>query len=94
MTTFNSVFDALADTPTQATNLKLRAELLHHIQQQLQPLEQSQQQLAKLCGITQPRLNDLLQGKISKFSLDALVNIQAQLDMNLQGQSTLHFAWA
>lgn len=94
MTTFNSVFDALTDTPLQTTNLKLRAELLQHIQQQLKALPQNQQQLAQLCGITQPRLNDLLQGKISKFSLDALVNIQSQLDIQLQGQSTLHFAWA
>lgn len=94
MTRFNSIFDALSDTPTQATNLKLRAELLQHIQQQLRILNRNQQQLAQLCGITQPRLNDLLQGKISKFSLDALVNIQSQLDIQLQGQSTLHFAWS
>ncbi|UNU73363.1 XRE family transcriptional regulator [Moraxella nasovis] len=76
---FNSVFDALSDTPGQSANLKLRAQLMSHIQKLISEMDGTQAQIAKECGITQPRLNDLLQGKISKFSLDALVNINANL---------------
>jgi len=39
----------------------------------------TQAQAAEHCGITQPRVNDLLRGRISRFSVDALVNIAASL---------------
>ena len=35
----------------------------------------TQSEAAKHCGVTQPRINDLLRGRVSRFSLDALVNI-------------------
>ena len=35
----------------------------------------TQTEAAKQCGVTQPRMNDLLRGRVSRFSLDALVNI-------------------
>jgi predicted XRE-type DNA-binding protein len=39
----------------------------------------TQAEAAKRCGVTQPRINDLLRGRISRFSLDALVNIASAL---------------
>jgi predicted XRE-type DNA-binding protein len=39
----------------------------------------TQLEAAKQCGVTQPRINELLRGRISRFSLDALVNIAASL---------------
>ena len=39
----------------------------------------TQKEAAKRCGVTQPRMNDLLRGRITRFSLDALVNIAAAL---------------
>lgn len=77
--TFQSVFDAISDTPEQSANLKLRAELMQHLQKHIASLSGTQKEIAQSCGITQPRLNDLINGKISKFSLDALVNIHAKL---------------
>ena len=38
-----------------------------------------QAEAAKRCGVTQPRINDLLRGRIARFSLDALVNIASAL---------------
>jgi predicted XRE-type DNA-binding protein len=35
----------------------------------------TQTEAAQRCGVTQPRINDLLRGRVSRFSLDALVNI-------------------
>lgn len=75
MTQFNSVWDALEDTHEQAKNMTLRSELMIAITEQLKTFSGTQSEKAKRLGITQPRLNDLLQGRINKFSLDALVTI-------------------
>lgn len=81
--TFSSAFDALCDTPIEAANMRLRADLMLHISQLIQENGWTQKQAAEHCGLTQPRINDLLTGKINKFSLDALVNIHAQLGQNV-----------
>jgi len=73
--TFSSVWDALADTPEQAANLRARAELMRQIAAVIEGNDWKQSQAAMHCGVTQPRINDLLRGRVSRFSLDALVNI-------------------
>lgn len=73
--TYNSVWDALADTPEQAANLRARAELMQKIAEIVQKSGWTQAEAATRCGVTQPRMNDLLRGRVSRFSLDALVNI-------------------
>ena len=72
---YASVWDALADTPEQAANLRARAELMQQIAAVVKDKDWTQAEAAKRCGVTQPRINDLLRGKVSRFSLDALVNI-------------------
>lgn len=83
MTKYKSAFDAIMDTPIQSANLKMRSELMSHIQAIIHDMHGTQAQIARKCGITQPRLNDLLNGKVSKFSLDALVNINASLEQEI-----------
>ena len=73
--TFNSVWDALADTPEQGANLRARAELMRQIAAVIEANGWKQSDAALHCGVTQPRINDLLRGRVSRFSLDALVNI-------------------
>jgi predicted XRE-type DNA-binding protein len=73
--TFDSVFDALADTPAEAANMKVRSELLAALKCRVEAWGLPQAAAAARLGITRPRLNDLLRGKLSKFSLDALVNL-------------------
>lgn len=77
--TFTSVFDAVTDTPEQSANLQARAELMQQIADIIQANAWTQIEAAQHCGITQPRINDLLKGKLSKFSLDALFNIATAL---------------
>jgi predicted XRE-type DNA-binding protein len=72
---YASVWDALADTPAEAANLRARAELMQQIAAIVEENEWTQVDAAKNCGVTQPRINDLLRGRVSRFSLDALVNI-------------------
>lgn len=81
--TCTSAFDALCDTPIEAANLRLRADLMMHISDIIKQNGWTQKQAANHCGLTQPRINDLLNGRVDKFSLDALVNINAQLGQTL-----------
>ena len=81
--TFTNVWDALADTPEQAANLQARAELMRQIVALVKTQDWTQTEAAAHCGVTQPRMNDLLNGRISRFSLDALVNIATALGQRM-----------
>jgi predicted XRE-type DNA-binding protein len=76
---FANVWDAIADNPEEAANLSLRSELMDEIETIIKQSGWTQKEAAKRCGVTQPRINDLLRGRISRFSIDALVNIAAAL---------------
>ena len=76
---YASVWDAIADTPEQAANLRARADLMRKIEAHLKKHNWTQAEAARRCGVTQPRINDLLRGRLSRFSLDALVNIATAL---------------
>jgi len=88
MQTFSSVWDAIEDTPHQAENMKLRSALMHALSTHIRHAGLSQSQAAKLLGVTQPRVSDLMRGKITLFGLDALVNmvVAAGLQVHLQVQ--------
>ena len=88
--TFDDVFDAIADTPAEAANMKARADLLTAVKAQVQSWGLTQSAAAGRLGITRPRLNDLLQGKLGKFSLDALVNLATAAGLTLE----MHFGVA
>ena len=76
---YDSVWDAISDTPAQAANLRARAELMRQIAAVIKRNKWTQAKAATHCGVTQPRMNDLLRGRVSCFSLDALVNIATAL---------------
>jgi predicted XRE-type DNA-binding protein len=80
-----NVFRDLGFDKAQADNLKLRSELMMRIEDFYRKSGMTQAQAAKVLGLTQPRLNALLKGRIGLFSLDALVNIasRAGLDARL-----------
>ena len=82
--TFNSVFDALADTPAEAANMKARSDLLSALKSRICSWDLPQEVAAARLGITRPRLNDLLRGKLGKFSLDALVNLATASGLTLE----------
>ena len=77
--TYDSVWDAISDTPEEAANLRTRSDLVRQISRIVNKRDWTQTEAAQHCGITQPRMNDLLRGRISKFSIDALVNIASRL---------------
>jgi predicted XRE-type DNA-binding protein len=71
----DSVFYDLADTPEEAANLTARGLLMIAIEQRIREEGWTQTEAAARLHVTQPRVSDLLNGKISKFTLDALVNM-------------------
>lgn len=72
---FDNVWDALEDTSAEAANMSMRSSLLIAIEQQVRSWGVTQAEAARRLGITQPRLNDLLRGRITNFSLDTLVKL-------------------
>ena len=81
---YASIWDALADTPEQAANLAARAQLMREIAALVKEAGWTQAEAARRCGVTQPRMNDLLRGRVSRFSLDALVNMAAALGRKVE----------
>jgi predicted XRE-type DNA-binding protein len=69
---FESVWDALEPSSAEAAHMKMRSELMLAIKEAVAGWSLTQAEAAKRLAVTQPRLNDLLRGRISKFSLDAL----------------------
>jgi predicted XRE-type DNA-binding protein len=80
---FDSVWDAISDTPEQAANLRARSEVMMKISTIVKKNEWTQVEAAAHCGVTQPRINDLLRGRVSRFSLDALVNIATAMGLRV-----------
>jgi predicted XRE-type DNA-binding protein len=73
--TFASVWDALEETPEEAANMRLRSELAVAVRGAVEGWHLTQAQAARRLGVTQPRLNDLLRGRVARFSLDALIGL-------------------
>ncbi len=81
---FESVWDAIEKDPIVAANLKARSSVMIAIEQTVKSWNLSQVTAAKRLGLTQPRLNDLLRGRINKFSLDALMAVAAKAGLSVE----------
>ena len=81
---FATVWDAVEDTPVAAGNMKLRSALMTGLKNYISRTEMSQAQAAKLLGVTQPRVSDLMRGKIDLFGLDALVNMATAAGLRIE----------
>jgi predicted XRE-type DNA-binding protein len=81
---FESIWDAISDTPAEAENMKLRSALMMALKDHIAAKGLSQSEAAKLFGVTQPRISDLMRGKIDLFGLDTLVNMIAAAGMRVE----------
>jgi predicted XRE-type DNA-binding protein len=79
-----NVFLDIGFSPEEAQNLQLRSELMSRIERFVKRNGMTQTEAARALGVTQPRLNALLKGKIDQFSLDALVNMLAHAGMRVE----------
>jgi predicted XRE-type DNA-binding protein len=81
---FASVWDAIEGTPAQAENMKLRSALMMALKDHVASEGLSQSRAAKVFGVTQPRVSDLMRGKIELFGLDTLVNMLAAAGLHVE----------
>ncbi|MBA4203755.1 MAG: transcriptional regulator [Polymorphum sp.] len=83
---FASVWNAIEDTPEEAENMKLRSMLMMALKSHIERAGLNQAQAAQMFGVTQPRVSDLMRGKINLFGLDALVNMAAAAGLRIEMQ--------
>lgn len=82
--TFSSVWDAIENTAAEAENMKLRSILMMALEQHIRAKGWTQVEAARRLGVTQPRVSDLLRGKINLFALDTLVNMVAAVGLHVE----------
>ena len=80
---FENVWDAIEETPAQAENMKLRSSLMLALKDHIVQAGLTQAQAAKLFGVTQPRVSDLMRGRIDLFAIDSLVNMLAAAGLHI-----------
>ena len=83
---FRSVWDALEDNPQDAANMRLRAALMRALQKHLRDHKFTQSDAAMLFGVSQPRVSDLMRGKIDLISVDMLANMAAKANLDIRFQ--------
>ena len=81
---FDSVWDAIEDTQVHAENMRLRSSLMMALKEHITREGLSQSQAAKVFDVTQPRVSDLMRGKIELFGLDSLVNMLAAAGLHVE----------
>ncbi len=81
---YANVWDAIEDTPGEAAHMKARSELMMAITEHIRKNGLTQAEAAKLLGVTQPRVSDLVRGKIDLFSIDTLVQMLATAGMRVE----------
>ncbi len=75
---YANVWDALTETPQESAKMTMGSNLLIALQQKVRSWEVPHAEAARRLGLTPPRLNELLQSKIDKFSLAMLINLASQ----------------
>jgi predicted XRE-type DNA-binding protein len=86
MQKFDDVWDAIEATPAKAANMRARSDLMIALHKAIEAWGVTQATAAKRLGLTQPRMNDLMRGRISKFSLDALINLASEAGLRVRVQ--------
>jgi predicted XRE-type DNA-binding protein len=82
--TFANVWDALEDNSEEAATMTMRSNVMIAVNEKVRSWDTTQARAARRLGITQPRLNDLLQGKINKFSLDSLLTLATRAGLKVR----------
>lgn len=70
-----NVFTDLGFSEEEAQNLKIRSDLMIELSRLIEARELTQKAAARLLGVTQPRVSDLVRGKIDRFSVDSLIEM-------------------
>jgi predicted XRE-type DNA-binding protein len=81
---FDSIWDAIEDSPAEAEKMKLRSGLMIALKDYIVAESLTQSQAAKKLGVTQPRISDLMRGKINVFAIESLVNMVVRAGLRIE----------
>ena len=81
---FDNIWDAIEDTSDSAENMRLRSELMMALSEHMQRSKLNPSQAARLYGVTQPRITDLMRGKITLFSIDSLISMATAAGLHVE----------
>ncbi|MFN0192607.1 MAG: helix-turn-helix domain-containing protein [Aestuariivirga sp.] len=84
MKSYANVWDALEDSPEAAAAMTMRSDLMIALTEHVKSLKLTQAAAAKRLGVTQPRLNDMLRGRINNFSIDALITLARRAGLTVE----------
>ena len=79
-----NVFEDLGFSHEEAAHLRVRSALMATLRQAIAKQGLTQAQAAALLGVTQPRISDLVRGKIDLFSIDTLVDMLARAGFHVE----------
>jgi len=80
---YYNVFEALEDDPEVAENLRIRAQLMTILRKYIKENKITQKEAAEIMNVTQPRISDLIRGKIGLFTVDMLVNMLSHVKIQI-----------
>ena len=80
--TYQSIWDAIADSPGEAANLKLRSQLMDILADYIRREGITQKEAALRFGVPRSRVSELVNDRISKFTIDKLVNMAARVGLS------------
>lgn len=78
-----NVFEQLGFDSQEAANLVVRSDLIRALEKHINAGQMTQSEAAKLMGVSQPVISDLMRGKIDKFSIDKLVNMASRAGLSI-----------
>ncbi|MDH4412168.1 MAG: XRE family transcriptional regulator [Rhizobium sp.] len=81
---YDNIFDVMAASPAEAADLQFRADLMLTLRKLLEERNLRQAEIAEALGVSQPRVSELMRGKIDLFSADKLIGFLARLDVRLR----------
>ena len=81
---YKNVFEAIEDDPVVAENMRLRAKLMVKLRNYIKQQGMTQEEAARRMGVTQPRISDLVRGKIDRFTIDMLVNMLSHAGIHVE----------
>jgi predicted XRE-type DNA-binding protein len=81
---YSNIFEAMTDDPTEAADLEFRADLMLVLREYFAERNATQAQIGKILGVAQPRVSELMRGKVDKFSSDKLIGFLARVGYRLK----------
>ena len=81
---YQNIFEALEDDQAIAENLIIRAKLMDLLREKIKEKGLPQAEAARKLSVSQPRISDLMRGKIDRFTIDMLVNMLSRIDVHVE----------